>query len=218
MIVSMTSPQTACLLRSVGLATTLALFTTASNAQSQATRVVIGGVPTNLLADWSAVAVAPDATTPNAFIALMPLSVVSSWAWFEPGLTMDFRFGAGNWLRCRMTATDWAYLSPDPCAHMPGNFGGVPHAAPLSLLTSNYDYGAYYGSVGMPHVPIPNVTLFPQTGASYVEGLGFNLAVETWQLRTRGWSWTNQWNGCQSSSLTPTFGGFLAARFTFTFI
>ncbi len=212
----MTRPQIANLFRSTLLAATLALFATEANAQ--ASRVIIGGVPSNLLVDWSGVAVAPDAATPNAFIALMPLSAVSSWAWFEPDLAMDFRYGAGNWLRCRMTATDWAYLSADPCAHVAGNNAGAPYAAPLSLLTTNSDFGLYTGSSGMPHVPVPDVTLFPQSPASYIEGLGNSWTVETWQLRTRGFWLTDQWNGCQSTGLTPSFSGFLAARFTFTFL
>lgn len=213
----MTGPQTTNLLRSAVLATTIALFATQGSAQ--ATRIIIGGVPTNLLADWGSIAVAPDASTPNAFFALMPLGSVSSWAGFEPGLAMDQLFGAGNWLRCRMTATDWAYLSPDPCAHLAGNNGGVPYPAPLSLLTSTYDWGPYLGSVGMPHVPIPGVTLFAQTPTSFVQGLGNHWTVEHWQLRTRGFQLNDLWNGCAgSASPTPNFTGLLAARFTFTFI
>lgn len=200
----------------VALATTMAVF--AADLSAQATRVFIAGVPSNLRADWSNVAVAPDATTPNAFIALMPLNAASTWAMFEPGIVMNSQFGSGNWLRCRMTATDWAYLSPDPCAHAAGNNAGVPYPAPLSLLTSDYDFGPYSGSIGMPHVPLPNVTLFGQAPTSYIEGLGNQFEIETWQLRTRGFWLNDQWNGCQSSSLTPSFNGFLAARFTFTFI
>jgi hypothetical protein len=163
----MTRPQIANPFRSTLLAATLALFATEANAQ--ASRIIIGGV-------------------------------------------------ASNWLGCRMTATDWAYLSPAPCAHVAGNNVGAPYVTPLSLLTTNSDFGLYTGSSGMPHVPVPDVTLFPQSPASYIEGLGNSWTVETWQLRTRGFWLNDHWNGCQSTGLTPSFSGFLAARFTFTFL
>ncbi|MFT4511623.1 MAG: hypothetical protein ACI91B_000303, partial [Planctomycetota bacterium] len=114
--------------------------------------------------------------------ALLPLNLVSSWAVFEPGISMDPRYGTGNWLRCRMTATDWAYLSPDPCAHLPGSNAAFPYLQPLSLLTSTDDNGAYLGSVGAPHAPAPEVTLFGQTPATYVEGPDHPWTLESWQL------------------------------------
>ncbi|MGK0300632.1 MAG: hypothetical protein ACI89X_001505, partial [Planctomycetota bacterium] len=76
-------------------------------------------------------------------------------------------------------------------AHLPGSNAGFPYLQPLSLLTSTYDNGAYLGSVGAPHAPIPEVTLFGQTPATYVEGLGHHWTPESWQLRTRGFQTTD---------------------------
>lgn len=196
----------------------LLLAALAAPASAQLQRVIVNGTPSNLHADWTGVTVVPDAFAPNTFVALMPLESLSDWLSFESGLSMDFSFGQGNWLRCRMTATDWAYLSPNACAHVPGNSGGVVHSAPLSLLTSNFDSGAYVGSVGAPHTPVPGATLFGQSPTSFVQGLGNHWAFESWQLRTRGFLPNELWNGCPgSANVTPNFTGWIAARFEFTF-
>lgn len=197
----------------------VSLLLAAAPVAAQGVRVVLNGMPTNLLVDWGGVAASPDATVGNAFVALMPLSAVSTWATFESGLAMDTTFGAGNWLRCTMTATDWAYLSADACAHLPGSNGGTPYTAPLSLLTTDFDFGPYAGATGTPQFPTPDTTLFPRTQASFVEGLGSTqLPQEHWQLRTRGFAGTNLWNACPgSTSVDPNFTGWLAARFAFSF-
>ena len=133
---------------------------------------------------------------------------------------MDPTIGPGNLLRCRMKTTDWAYISSNPCVHAPGHNAGVPYAGPMSLLTSNFDFGPYSGSPGLPHFPILDATLFGQNQNSYIEGLGNTntFALESRQLRTRGFQLNDLWNACPAQT-TPTtlFSGDLAARFTFTF-
>src|SRR5262245_43673543 len=106
----------------------LILLTATVPAQS---RVYIGGVPSNLLLNLSSTVVAPDAMAPDAFFALMPFANGQNnfdFAAFDPTIMMDFWFGSGNWLRCRMAATHWAYLSNAACAHQPA----VGAAAPQS--------------------------------------------------------------------------------------
>ena len=197
------------------------LLSLASLCSAQSTRIIINGQPTNLHTDWSFVAVAPDASAPNAFIALMPLSAISNWASFEAVQSMDLSYGAGNWLRCGMMATDWAYLSGDACAHVAGSNGGTPYAAPLSQLTSSFDTGPYTGAVGNANFPIPSASLFVGgvTPVNYITGLGGGeWDFERWQLRTRGFFPNDLWNGCApSNNVTPNFSGFPAARFTFSF-
>lgn len=196
----------------------MGLLACASTASAQQARVILNGVPTNLRVDWSVISVTPDSLVGNAFLGFLPLNQLSSWASFEPSLTMDSNFGAGNWLRCRMEATDWAYLSAQSCAHLAGSNAGVPYAAPLSLLTSSYDSGAYSGVFGQPNFPIADATLFGGNQVSVVQGLNNTFTLERWQLRTRGFWLDDLWNGCAgSSSPTPNFSGWLAARFEFTF-
>ena len=187
-------------------------------ATAQTQRVVLNGVETNLHVDWVGTSAVVDPLNPQAFLILMPLELLTSWSRFESKTSMDFNYGPGNWLRCRMTATDWGYLSGDPCAHLPGSNAGFPYPLPLSLLTSTYDAGAYLGSVGAPHFPIPDFTLFDQTPVSFVQGLDNDWSFESWQLRTRGF-WPNDlWNGCAPSvDVTPNFSGWLVARFEFSF-
>ncbi|MCK5944217.1 MAG: hypothetical protein KAI24_19680, partial [Planctomycetes bacterium] len=172
-------------------------------------RVVVNGVPTTMLVDWSQVAVAPDPVQPDAFVALMPFAAIGTWAAWEPGTTMDLTFGAGNWSWLRMDALQWAYLSADACAHQP-----APGAQqPQSLLTTDYDYGGYSGVDGAPL--LPDVTVFPGTPVSYVRGLSNTFSFERWQLRTRGFLPSMLWNACPgSANVTPNFTGFLGARFT----
>ncbi len=190
----------------------LILFTlamTAATLPAQTSRVFLGGVPTNMHVDWSQVATAPDPTIPNTFVAVMPLSAVSSWAFWEPAVTMDWTFGAGNLQQLVMTAVDWAYVTPDPCAHLP-----APGAsAPLSLLTSDFDYGPYAGQPGAPL--FAGATYCLGSGLSYVSGLVTLMNLERWELRTRGY-WQNElWNACPGNGgVTPSFSGFLGARFT----
>jgi len=197
----------------------------ATSVTAQTNRITINGQPTNLRVDWSSVAVAPDPASPNTFTALMPLSAVSTWAAFDPVQSMDLSYGphaGGNWLRCAMMATDWAYLSTDACAHA---WSCSPAAgcvgAAKSLLTSTFDYGPYSGTTGNPNFPVPSVSLFvggnPLTNE--LDGLDYpDWDPESWQLRTRGFFPTDSWNGCPTSNLvTPNFTGFLAARFTFSF-
>lgn len=189
---------------------TLAAAMFAAPASAQLTRVVIQGVPTNMVADWSQVVTVPDPVQPATFLALMPLSAVGTWAQWDPDPGMDLIFGAGNWSRVAMNALDWAYISPDPCAHQ----GAPGTAAPQSLLTTNYDYGGYTGMAGAPL--FPDVTYFVADGQSYVGGLVNSWSLERWELRARGFFPSMLWNACPSSSaVTHNFTGFLGARFTY---
>ena len=178
-------------------------------------RIFINGSPTNMLADWSQISSMPDSTAPNTFLAFMPISAVSSWAVWEPDITIDANFGPGNWIRVRIEATYCASLSPDTCAHQ----SAAGTTAPMSLLTSSYDFGAYSGVNGTPL--FAGATIFPSSPIAYVEGLPAfaGWTFERWQLRTRGF-WPNEpWNACQTAStVTPNFTGYLGARFTFTLL
>jgi len=180
-------------------------------ATAQLTRVVINGVPTNMFADWGQVVAVPDPSLPDTFLAIMPLSAVSTWAEWDPDVIMNMTFGAGNWDRMRMSAVDWAYLSPDACAHQPA----AGSLTPESLLTSDYDYGPYSGVPGVPL--FPGATMSFGSNLSYVQGLGGSgFTRERWQLRTRGFFPNMLWNACPGSlSITPNFSGFLGARFTY---
>lgn len=203
-------------MRAFAAFTSLALLSITAGLPAQ-TRVVLGGVPSNLLLDLSATVTAPDAAAADAFFALMPVSNGGSssfdFAVFDGDASMNVSFGSGNWLRCTMVATQWAYLSNDACAHQPP----LGTAAPLSLLTSNYDYGTYFGMPGAPHTPWPNATLFGGTYLSFCQGLP-SWSQERWQLRTRGWGANEAWNACPpNQTVTPNFGGWLVARFTFSF-
>ena len=183
------------------------------------TRVSIGGTPTNLSADWSRIVFAPDPLQLDAFLALMPLSEVSvgggGFAVIDSDFYMDSMYGVGNWLRCTLTATDYAYISDMPCAHL----AGPGYAAPQALLTSDYDYGPYTGVAGTPYSPFPNGTRFGGNFQSFLNGQGLpSFHRERWQLRTRGWNPTDLWNGCGANvNITANFSGFLLARFTFAF-
>lgn len=185
----------------------LAITATAQN------RVFLGATPTNLFTNFSNTLVAPDPFLSNGFVVLMPLTAVSGFAAFESVLSMNFVFGAGSWLRCTMTAVEWAYISDNACAHAPGPGLSVP----LSLLTTDYDYGPYTGQAGTPFSPWPNSTRFPTNSQSYVNGLISSFSYERWQLRTRGFFNADLWNGCGPASITPAFSGFLVARFSYVF-
>ena len=186
----------------------LLAFGASQPVAAQSARVIVGGSPTNMIADWGQVVAVPDGG--NSFLLLAPLSSLPTWAEWEPDLFMDSQFGSGNWSRLRLAATEWAYLSADPCAHQPAA-GAV---APLSLLTSSYDFGAYTGVAGT--ALFPDATLFPGAQNSFVEGLP-GWTFERWQLRTRGFFLSDLWNACPASStVTPNFTGFVAVRFVFS--
>ena len=180
-------------------------------------RVILGGTPSNLLLDLSTTAVALDGTATNAFFALLPVVNGSSYnfgfAVFDSDWSMNMAFGTGTWLRCTMVATHWAVLSNDACAHQP-----PPGAlAPLSLLTSDFDYGIYTGEPGAANLPWPGATMFTGGFQSVCRGLP-GLSLERWQLRARGYNTNELWNACPSSaSVTPNFSGWVLARFTFSF-
>ncbi len=192
---------------------TLLALAAASPAQN---RVFANGTPTNLLLDLSQTAIAVDPAIGNGFYALMPVSTLfggmgaGCFATFDAGLTMDILFGAGNWLRCRMDATAWGYLTDAGCAHSAAS----AYAAPLSLLTTDYDFGPYAGIPGLPFALLPNCTVFNGNFATTVQGLGYTFTQERWQLRTRGWDPLNQWNACTSGGVTPAFEGWVIAHFT----
>ena len=199
-------------MRALCLLTILALAAPAAEAQN---RVVLGGVPTNLHIDFSNVFWSQDISTPGAFYAVLPLSEVGAFMAFDPVVAMDFTFGAGSWLRCHMVATEWAYFATSPCAHQPGS----SYTAPQSLLTTDYDFGPYTGVQGAPHTPLVYWTRFGRHPQAYLQGLDSSWNREHWQLRTRGWDATDEWNGCGPSpgSVTPTFSGWIAVRFTVAF-
>lgn len=178
---------------------------------SQRVRVLANGAPTNLLVDWQQVSAVPDVAEPQTFVVVMPLAAVSTWAVWEPDPVMDMAFGPGNWKRLSMRAEDWAYLTPDTCAHRPA----AGAAAPRSLLTSDDDYGPYAGVFGVSMSPV--ASYFVGGAESVVSGLVHSFSLERWQLRTRGFFPGAQWNACTpTSSVTPSFTGFVGARFSYT--
>ena len=78
-------------------------------------RVALPGGPTNMWVNWNQVSTAP-AAQPDSFLAIIPMSAIETWAFWEPDETMNLTFGAGNWSQLVFTADEWAYLSPDACA------------------------------------------------------------------------------------------------------
>ncbi len=191
-------------------AATLALALTTAALPAQPSRVFLGPTPTNMHADWSQIATAPDPSLPNTFVAVMPLSQISSWAFWESDMSMTFAYGPGNWQQLTLTAVDWAYVTATPCAHQP-----APGAsAPLSLLTTDYDFGPYSGQPGTPL--FTDASYFVGGPQSFVSGLGNTFSFERWQLRTRGFFTTDLWNACPPPvGVTPSFSGFLGVRFSF---
>lgn len=189
----------------------LPLLLLACSLQAQTNRVVVNGTPTNMLVDWSQVSAVPDPTQTDAFLAVMPVSAVSAWAAWEPDPIMDLSFGQGNWGRLTLTAVDWAYVTPTACAHLPPAGG----SAPLSLLTTDYDYGPYTGAMGLPL--FAGASYFLANNQSVVSGLANTFDLERWQLRTRGFFLSDFWNACPGpAGLTPSFTGFVGARFTYS--
>jgi len=178
---------------------------------AQVSRVVLPSGPTNMWADWAQVATVPDPALPDTFVAVMPLSSVSSWAFWEPDTSMDLTFGAGNWKQLTLSTGGWAYLSSSPCAHQPA----PGNAAPLSLLTTDFDYGGYTGAPGAPL--FPSLSAFQPAAQPGVGGLSNTFTLERWQLRTRGFFPAEAWNACApNGGVTPNFAGVLAARFTYS--
>ena len=195
----------------------LTFFAALLPAQS---RVFIGTVPTNLSLDLSSTIVALDPAGGNAFFALMPFGIGQygfNFAIFDSVPTMNFTYGTGNWLQCIMSATHWAYLSNDACAHQPA----PGTTAPQSALTSSFDHGGYYGVPGTPNLPWPGATMFTGSGwSSTVSGVyfdPFHITQEGWALFTRSYTAQVAWNACPGTSVTPNFSGWLLARFAFSF-
>ena len=188
---------------------TLCLLT--CTLQGQSNRVVVNGQPTNMLVDWSQVSAVPDPSQVDTFLAVMPVSAVSTWAAWEPDAIMDLSFGQGNWGRLVLPAVDWAYVTPTACAHLPP----AGSSAPLSLLTTDYDYGPYTGAMGLPL--FAGASYFLANNQSVVSGLSNTFDLERWQLRTRGFFLNELWNACTGpAGLTPSFTGFVGARFTYS--
>lgn len=186
--------------------------TLATPAAAQLQRVYVGPTPTNVQVDWSLGVAVPDATLPDTFLLLLPIGQLDQWARWDPDAAVDSFFGAGNWLRCRMTAVQWAYLSPDTCAHQPA----AGNAAPLSLLTTSYDFGAYWGSPGTPL--LPGATLFNQNMISTIDGSSHPWIPEWWQLRSSAFFF-EPWNACPNGlPYAPNFTGWLAVRFSYQFL
>ncbi|MEC7725129.1 MAG: hypothetical protein VYD05_06430 [Planctomycetota bacterium] len=187
------------------------LLLSACALQAQTNRVVVNGVPTNMTANWNQVSAVPDPTQPDTFLAVMPISAVSTWAAWEPDAIMDLSFGQGNWGRLILSAVDWAYVTPAACAHLPP----VGGSAPLSLLTTDYDYGPYTGAMGQPL--FVGASYFVASNQSVVSGLANTFDMERWQLRTRGFFPSDRWNACTGpAGVTPSFAGFIGARFAYS--
>ena len=190
----------------------LLFFTALVPAQG---RIVIGGMPSNLLLNLSSTSVVSDPAAPSAFYALMPVQQFHfNFAVFDADLTMNVTYGSGNWLRCTMVATHWAYLSNDACAHQPA----PGTTAPQSILMSDFDWGGWPVMPGTPNQPWPGATLF--TGGipfSVLQGAIPGMVQERWQLRTTNF-WLQPWNACPpNGTITANFSGWLIARFTFSF-
>ncbi|MFN3242388.1 MAG: hypothetical protein ACE37K_12845 [Planctomycetota bacterium] len=193
--------------------TALSVVALSAAAEAQATRVYLNGTPSNLLVDWGLAAVVPG-VQPDSFVAVLPIGDLAPFMRFEPDASMDLSFGAGNWLRCTMRATNWGYLSGDACAHQPA----AGASSPYSLLTTSYDWGMYdetFASLGAQL--FPGLTAFPTAPASVCQGLS-GWTFENWQLRTRGFALNNLWNACPgSASVDPNFGGYVGAEFSYGF-
>ena len=87
----------------------------------------------------------------------------------------------------------------------------------MSVLTSDFDWGTYVGSLGIPHFPWANSSYFSGTFSGSVISGPYGIYTERWQLRARGYSY-QAWNGCgQTTQQTPLFSGFVIARFSFAF-
>src|SRR5262245_46083011 len=180
-------------------------------------RILIGGAATNLVLNLSSTSVVLDPTAGNAFYALMPFTNGQygfNFAVFDDTYTMNSYYGSGNWLRCTMVATHWAYLTNDACAHQPA----PGTTAPQSMLWSTFDYGPNPGVPGTPGQPWPGATMFVGSPWSIITGLSVPFTPERWMLRTRGFGLTDLWNACPpNGSVAPNFSGWLLARFTFSF-
>ena len=179
------------------------------------TRVFLGPTPTNLVLDLSQSVMVADPLLINAVYVLMPIQgSYLSFATFDSTLVMNSTFGTGGWMRCNMTALEFAYITDTACAHTAAS----GQTAPLALVTTDYDFGPYSGLAGTPFVPFPNSTLFPAPFAT-VSGLGQTFTQEHFQLRTRGFQLNELWNGCPGpATVNPTFTGFLVVRFSYDFV
>src|SRR5262245_25610015 len=79
-------------------------------------RLFIAGVPSNLSLYLSSTPVVLDPAAGDAFFALMPFTNGQTSfpsAVFDPDLNMNSLYGSGNYLRCTMVATHWAYVTND---------------------------------------------------------------------------------------------------------
>jgi hypothetical protein len=175
-----------------------------SDIRAQSSRLHLGGVPTNLHLDWTSAVAVPYTQAPDNFVVLMPLSALAQWAQFEGPFSMNWTYGQNNWLQCSMVAEAWSYLSLTPCAHQ----APAGQSTPLSLLTTNFDFGSYSGSPGLPF--LPDATLFFSNGQSYMTTSG--LGMNNWELRTSDF-FGSPWNSCSGGG----FGGWLLARFSYSF-
>jgi hypothetical protein len=197
----------------------LALLFVAALVPAQG-RIFIAGMPSNLSLYLSSTPTVLDPAASDAFFALMPFTYGQTsfpFAVFDADLTMNSLYGSGNYLRCTMFASHWAYLTNDACAHQPA----LGAAAPQSLLTTDYDWGFYGGVPGTPNQPWPGATMFTggsYPAASYCQGLPTGFSPARWQLRTRGWFTNDAWNACPIGTPFPNFSGWLLVRFTFSFV
>jgi hypothetical protein len=181
----------------------------------QVNRVTLAGMPTNLWWDNGA-GVIVSASTSGTAILLMPLDSLPRFAAWEPAQSMDLSFGQGNWTQVGFQALRWAYLSPDACAHQ----AAAGQSTPLSLLTTDFDYGPYPGMPGNVGIPFAGATMYQgHPILSYIQGQGqSSWTFERWQLRTSGSFPAMPWNACpQTGLVSPNFTGFVAVEFALHF-
>ncbi|MEC7583185.1 MAG: hypothetical protein VYE77_02615 [Planctomycetota bacterium] len=128
-----------CVLRSA-LAVS-ALFAFSVPAVAQLTRIQVGGLPTNLKADWSEVFWAP-ANAPGEFYLLAPFSGAPAGSFVFDMFDWDSHpemFGQfpGGWYEVGFSFPEWAYLSNDPCGMSAAPGFDVPHGG----IESTFGYG-----------------------------------------------------------------------------
>ena len=128
-----------CLFRS-GLA---ALFValTGLPAEAQMARVQVGGLPTNLKADWSQVFWAP-ASVPGEFYLLASFSGAPAGSFVFEMFDWDSHpemFGQfpGGWYEVGFSFPEWAYQSNLPCGMQGASMSAVPHGG----IQSTFGYG-----------------------------------------------------------------------------
>ena len=138
---------------------------------AQSTRIHVGGLPTNLSADWSRLFWSPGPAA-EEFYLLAPFSgapagsfVFDMFGWdAHPMMQPWFPNG---WFEVRFAFPEWAYLSNAPCGLQPAPNLSVPHGG----IESTYGYGGplLTGPVVGIHQPLPGWVL-GNAGRSWISG------------------------------------------------